>query len=75
MIKDVDLWTAWERQGPLSERLTPELAFKLADGMYEYAKSMGAFPPADPLEELETKIAIARALNVQSTPGTDRSRS
>ena len=75
MIKDIAFWEAWERQGPLRERLTPEQAFKLADAMYEHAKSMGVFPLADPLEGIETKIAVARALNVQSTPGTDRSQS
>lgn len=75
MIKDVAFWEAWEREGPLREHLTPEQAFQLADAMYEYAKSLGLFPPADPLEGIETKIAMARALNVQSTPGTNRSQS
>lgn len=72
MIKDVALWEAWEMQGPLRERLTPEQAFRLADAMYEYAKSLGAFPLRDPLEGIETKIDVARALNVQSTPRTNR---
>jgi hypothetical protein len=75
MIKDVAYWEEWERQGPLRERLTPEQAFALCDAMYEYARSLGVFPPADPLAGLETKIALARALNVQSTPGTNRSQS
>lgn len=72
MIKDVARWEAWEMQGPLRERLTPEQAFRLADAMYEYAKSLGAFPLRDPLEGIETKIDVARALNVQSTPRTNR---
>ena len=75
MIKDVARWEAWERQGPLREQLTPEQAFRLADAMYEYAKSLGAFPPRDPLEGIATKVAMARALNVQSTPRTNRFKS
>lgn len=63
MIKDVAYWEAWERQGPLSERLTPEQALALNDAMYEYAKSLGVLPPADPLEGLEAKIAMARTIN------------
>jgi hypothetical protein len=63
MIKDRAYWEAWERQGPLRERLTPEQAFALNDAMYEYAKSLGVFPPADPLEGIETKIALAGAIN------------
>jgi hypothetical protein len=75
MIKDVAYWEAWEAQGPLRERLTPEQAFAFNDVMNEYARSLGVFPPADPLEGLETKIAMARALNVRSTTGTDRGQS
>ena len=75
MIKDRAYWEAWERQGPLRERLDPGRALKLADAMYAYAKSLGVFPPADPLSGLETKIALARIVNVLSTSGTDRSRS
>jgi hypothetical protein len=63
MIKDIAYWESWERQRPLRERLTPEQAFALNDAMYEYAKSLGVFPPADPLEGIETKIALARAIN------------
>jgi hypothetical protein len=75
MIKDRAYWEAWERQGPLREHLDPLQALKLVDAMYEYAKSLGVFPPDDPLAGLDTKIALARVLNVHSTPGTDRSRS
>jgi len=75
MIKDTAYWEAWEAQGPLRERLDPDRALKLADAMYEYARSLGVFPPADPLAGLETKIALARIVNVLSPSGTDRPRS
>ena len=63
MIKDQAYWEAWERRGPLSESLTPEQAFALNDAMYEYVKCLGPISPAEPLEGLETKIRIARAIN------------
>jgi hypothetical protein len=64
MIKDRAYWEAWELQGPLRERLDLERAFELCDAMYEYAKSLGVFPPADPLEGIETKIRMARVINL-----------
>lgn len=63
MINDRAYWEAWESQGPLREPLDPQRAIRLGDAMYEYARALGAFPPADPLEGLETKIAIARVVN------------
>lgn len=63
MIKDIAFWNAWELQGPLREVLEPSRALKLGDAMYEYARSLGVFPLADPLAGLETKIAMARVLN------------
>jgi hypothetical protein len=63
MIKDIAYWEAWEAQGPLRERLEPQRALKLADAMYEFARALGVFPSALPLEGLETKIAIARVVN------------
>jgi hypothetical protein len=74
MIKDIAYWRHWEAQGPLRERLEPHRALALADAMYEHARSMGVFPQADPLAGLETKIAMARIINVQTTSGTDRPR-
>jgi hypothetical protein len=65
MIKDIACWEAWEAQGPLRERLTPQQAFAINDAMYEYARSLGVFPAADPLAGLETKIALAETVNVR----------
>ena len=65
MIKDRAFWTAWESQGPLRESLSPSRARKLCDAMYEYARSLGVFPPPDPLAGLKTKISRARIVNVR----------
>lgn len=75
MIRDRDFWTAWEAQGPLREPLDFWQALRLCEAMYEHARSLGRLPPSDPLAGLENKIALARALNVCTAAGTDRSRS
>lgn len=67
MIKDRVFWEAWESQGPLREPLDSQRALKLADAMYEYARSMGVFPAADPLARIEMKIALAKSVNVRLT--------
>lgn len=74
MIKDTAYWSAWEAQGPLSEPLDFQRNLLLFQAMYDWARKLGAFPPADPLAGLETKIRVARILNhVRGPSGTDRS--
>ena len=75
MIKDRAFWSAWEMQGPLRETLDPLKALALCDAMYEYARSLGVFPPGDPLAGLDAKISLARKVNVHSAFGTHRPRS
>lgn len=72
MIKDVALWERWEAQAVLSQPADFQKNLRLLEAMYEHARALGAFPPADPLAGLETKIALAKALNVCSPPGKDR---
>ena len=74
MIKDKEFWNTWESQGPLREPLDHSRALALGDAMYEYARFLRVFPPADPLSGLATKISLARIVNVHSAPGTDRAR-
>jgi hypothetical protein len=75
MIKDAAYWTAWEEAGPLRERLDFARNLQLVEAMYDLARELGAFPPADPLEGIETDIRVARILNnVPDAAGTDRSR-
>ncbi len=73
MIKDAALWTAWEEEGPLRQPLEFSRNLQLIEGMYDLARALGAFPPADPLEGLETDIRSARILNnVPDAAGTHR---
>lgn len=43
--------------------LSPEEKFRLLDAMYEFARSMGAFPLENPLEGIEVDIRIAKVVN------------
>ncbi|OFW41575.1 MAG: hypothetical protein A3J28_11695 [Acidobacteria bacterium RIFCSPLOWO2_12_FULL_60_22] len=63
MIKDVALWEAWELEYLRNEPVDFARNLALLDAMYEWARSLGVFPPADPLEGLEVKIQMARVLN------------
>lgn len=73
MIKDIGKWTTWEESGPLREAPDFQRNLRLVQGMYELARLLGAFPPAEPLAGLETDIRVARILNhVRGAAGTDR---
>ncbi len=74
MIKDRTYWTAWEAQGPLREPADFARNLRLLEAMLAHARSLGAFPPPDPLEGLEVRIRMARVLNVRTTTGTTRPR-
>ena len=37
---------------------------RLLDAMFEEAKALGVFPLLDPLQDLDVKIYLAKAINV-----------
>ncbi len=74
MIKDRAYWEAWELRGPLREPPDFEHALQLMDDFREYARSMGVFPPSNPLEGIEHKIEWVRKLHAGPPPGTNRDR-
>jgi hypothetical protein len=72
MIRDVQAWEAWEREYQRAEPVDIQRNFALMDAMYEHARKLGIFPLADPLEGLEEKFLFAKALNVRTSPKTNR---
>ena len=74
MIKDGSAWRAWEAQGPLREPPDFLRNLRLQQGMYDLARLLGAFPPSDPLEGLDTDIRMTRILNVRGAAGQTRPR-
>jgi hypothetical protein len=72
MIKDRAYWESWESRGPLRE--PPDFERALALDFWDYARSLGVFPPSDPLAGIEHKIAMARKLHAGPATGPDRPR-
>lgn len=67
MIRDWSAWTEWERRWIEEQPTNFESNLRMLNAMYGWARQLGAFPPADPMEGIEVDIRIARALNVRST--------
>ncbi len=63
MIKDRALWEAWEAQYIASEPPDFRRSLRIFEEMYEYAKSLGFFPPVDSLDGVESRIELSRVLN------------
>jgi len=63
MIKDVKYWEQWEAD--LERTLKPDLNknLRMVEAMVEEARQLGAWPPADPLEDLDAVIRVAEAIN------------
>lgn len=73
MIRDRKKWDDFERE--LVRREPPDLKknIRIAGAMYEEARRLGVFPPADPLEGIDVDIHIARVVNsVPSAPRQNR---
>lgn len=74
MIKDRALWEEWEARFVASQPADFQRNLRLLEAMYEHARSLGAFPPLDPLAGLEAKIKLAQKLNVSTLARADRDR-
>ncbi len=74
MIKDRALWEAWEAQYIASEPPDFRRNLQIFEAMYEYARSLGLFRPADSLDGVESRIELARVLNARKSAGKDLAR-
>ncbi len=54
---------AFEATRARAEKVDVERNYRILDALYEEAVMLGALPPKDPLEGIEVKIRIARAVN------------
>jgi len=75
MIKDRIYWEAWEANGPLREPPDFERASAIMDDFLDHARRLGVFPPSDPLEGIEHKIALAGKLHAHPAAGKTGPRS
>ena len=69
MIRNAAMYAAFQRRQIRQEPVDYQRNLMIFEAMYEYARSMGAIDPSRPLDGLESRIRLARALNAQ---GTDR---
>ena len=68
MIRDVKAWRQWEAQWQRLNRSRPEENLRIFWTLLEMARAAGAWPPADPLEGIETDIELARKVNTYVEP-------
>lgn len=63
MIKSIEKWRDWEDR--LLAATPPDHAgnLRIADALLDHARLLGVFPPKDPLEGIEFKIAFAKRLH------------
>jgi hypothetical protein len=72
MIRDKVAWEKWERDFLASEPPDFWKNLRLVEAMYEHARALGVFPLADPLDGLETKLWLAKVINVSTNSGENR---
>lgn len=63
MIRDPQRLREWEDRYIASTPVDADQNRAIAESLMELARAAGTFPPADPMEGIELKIALARILN------------
>lgn len=68
MVKNAQKLQAFEAVRTRAEKVDVEQNLRILDALYEEAVMLGAMPPKDPLEGIEVKIRIAKAVNRVQRP-------
>ncbi len=68
MVKNPEKLRAFEDERIKTEKVDVERNFRIVDALYDEARMLGVLPPKDPLEGIEVKIRIARAVNYVQRP-------
>jgi hypothetical protein len=63
MVKNAKKLQAFEAERIRAEKVDVEQNLRILDALYEEALMLGALPPKDPLEGIEIKIRVAKAVN------------
>lgn len=63
MVKNTLKLQAFEAERIRAEKVDVEQNLRILDALYEEALMLGALPPKDPLEGIEVKIRVAKAVN------------
>ncbi len=71
MIRRPELVEAFERELQRRQPLDYQQNLRIAEALYEEARALGVLPMKDPLDGIEVKIRLAKALNsVKEAPQT-----
>jgi hypothetical protein len=68
MVKNTKKLQAFEADRIRAEKVDVEQNLRILDALYEEALMLGALPPRDPLEGIEVKIRVAKAVNYVQRP-------
>jgi hypothetical protein len=68
MVRNSKKLRAFEAVRVRAEKVDVERNLRILDALYEEALRHGALPPKDPLEGIEVKIRIAKAVNRVQRP-------
>lgn len=72
MIADRSLLEEFEKEQISSSKAHYFRNLCIFEALLREAKSLGIFPPKNPLEGIEVDLRLARAMNVPKTAGHDR---
>jgi hypothetical protein len=73
MIRNTKLVEKFEREQIRRRKPDYFLNLRIFESLYEEATHLGIFPLKNPLEGIEADVNLARALNVRTPAGEDRS--
>ena len=74
MIKNPVRFRSWEEERLRKEKADYARNMRLYEAMHKEARSLGIFQRLDPLEGLDLKIRLAKAINVQPASRKTRPR-
>ncbi len=73
MIRDKTLWERFETDWEAKRKQDFEANLRLFETLIEHARSMGAWPPKDPMDGIEVDIRLARMVNTYVEKPADAS--
>ena len=71
MIRDTALWEEFEAHWQQSQESDLEAHLELVEVLLQHARSLGAWPPASPLEGIEHDLLLAKAVNTYAEKPAD----
>lgn len=71
MIRDTVLWKRFEADWQRSRKPDLEKHLHIFDALLEHARTLGIWPPEEPLEGLEHDLYLAKVINAHGVESPD----